>query len=92
MGMYELKDGDGFEGKEEIEEIAECLYKLKKDVKKIMRHLTEGEEFGERGGYSGGGYGNRGGGYGNRMEDDDEEEYGDRRGVKGTGRYSRYRR
>lgn len=41
----------------------------------------EEDEMGERGGYgSRGGYGNRGGGG-----------MGQRRGVKGTGRYSRYR-
>lgn len=52
---------------------------------------------GGSGGYSGGGgYGNR---YGNREDewDDDDDDYdydrmGERRGVRGTGRYSRYRR
>lgn len=57
-----------------------------------------GGRYGNRGGD--GGYG--GGSYGNRMnyreEEDDEDYYygdpymGERRGVRGTGRYSRYRR
>ena len=54
----------------------------------------EYDDMGQRGGYGGygnrggyGGYGNRGGGYGNRYGGD----MGQRRGVPGTGRYSRYR-
>ena len=46
----------------------------------------EYDDMGQRGGYAGG-YGNRGGGYGNRYGGD----MGQRRGVPGTGRYSRYR-
>ena len=72
----------------------------------LMQCLTEwGEEngMGERGGYSRSmmgqrgdyrGYGSRGG-YGNRMNyrDDDEDEWeemGERRGVRGSGRGRRY--
>ena len=72
----------------------------------LMQCLTEWEEengMGERGGYSRSmmgqrgdyrGYGSRGG-YGNRMNyrDDDEDEWeemGERRGVRGSGRGSRY--
>lgn len=48
----------------------------------------EYDDMGQRGGYGnrGSGYGNRGG-YGNRYGGD----MGQRRGVPGTGRYSRYR-
>lgn len=72
----------------------------------LMQCLTEWEEengMGERGGYSRSmmgqrgdyrGYGSRGG-YGNRMNyrDDDEDEWeemGERRGVRGSGRGRRY--
>ena len=45
------------------------------------------DRYGERGGRGG----RSGGGYGERMWDDDDE-YGERRGVKGTGPYARRRR
>lgn len=50
---------------------------------------------GDQSGLGGGGYGNR---MNYREEEDDEDYYygdpymGERRGVRGTGRYSRYRR
>lgn len=60
----------------------------------------EGQRYGERDGYSYGGSSRGGsrGGYGQREgrfyddDDDDDMMYGERRGIKGTGRYSRYRR
>ena len=56
-----------------------------------MREI-QGSRYGERGGYSGDGRG----GYGMREpwkeDDDDNYDYGERRGVKGTGPYSRYPR
>lgn len=90
----------GGRDEEEIEEMLEEAYEEgckkgeKKGYRKAMREM--GEDFGERGGNSGSysGGGSRGGSYGNRMEeyDDDEYEFGERRGVKGTGPYSRSRR
>ncbi len=81
---------------------------LKEHAKKILKHGKElfeciEELCEDRGsmGERGGGYRNNGGGnYGNRMNYREEEEYDDydgpymdeRRGVRGTGRYSRYGR
>ncbi len=92
----------GGRDEEELEEMLEEAYEEgckkgeKKGYRKAMREMGE---YGERGGgSSSGGYsgGSSSGSsnYGNRMEeyDDDEYEFGERRGVKGTGRYSRYRR
>lgn len=60
------------------------------------------DDYGERGGYGGGGggsYGARSGGYGMRggggygqRDEMDMEGYGERRGVRGTGPYSRVTR
>ena len=75
---------------------------LKEYAKKMLRHgrklyeciegLCDDPSMGERGGYSR--FGNRGGGgYGSRMgyrEDWDDEDFGERRGVSGSGR-GRYR-
>lgn len=97
MGMLELHEDREYD-KEDIEEISECLYKLKKAVAKIMRYLSEEGGFGERGESSSGGYSGNGsssgGGYGNRFFEDEygEEDFGMRRGVRGTGPYSRYRK
>lgn len=52
--------------------------------------MEEMHGYGQRGGSSGGSGSGSGGGYGQR--DWEEEDYGERRGVRGTGSYSRYRR
>lgn len=77
--------------------------KLKEHAEKVLKHggklmecieeLCEESQMGERGGY-GSRYGNRSGGYGNRYgnrdEDFEDEDFGERRGVRGSGR-GRYR-
>lgn len=93
------------EEKDELRDKAKKLLKYGKELYECIEDLAEGSQMGERGGY--GRYGNRGGGYsggggygnryGNREDEDWEEEddydrMGERRGVRGTGRYSRYRR
>lgn len=55
--------------------------------KEAYKEIME-DQYGERN-YGGGGYNHREGGMGYREEDYDG--YGERRGVRGTGRYSRYR-
>lgn len=55
--------------------------------------MEEMRGYGERGGNNGGSSGS--GGYGERMDREwmeDGDYFGERRGVKGTGPYSRYRR
>lgn len=92
---------------ESVMDIKEHASKALKHMGKLMEcveDLCEESQMGERGGYgrygnrggygggnSGGGYGNR---YGNREDEDwnDDDDFGERRGVRGTGRYSRYRR
>lgn len=90
---------------EKVESISEHLEKGLRYVGKAMQCIDElkGEnEMGER--YTGVGFGMRygmgnrygmgmRGGYGNRWDDDeyDDEFMGERRGVPGTGRYSRLR-
>ena len=54
--------------------------------RELQRAYEEGFEEGRRGGY-----GERRD-YGGDMDGYDGDGYGERRGVKGTGRYSRYRR
>lgn len=88
MYMIQIQDN-------KAEELKEHAYKMLKHGKKLyecIEEICEDDAIGERGGY--GRYGNRGG-YGNRMgyRDDweDDEDFGQRRGVRGTGRYSRYR-
>ena len=68
--------GRGFDGREE-------------EMEQELRRAYE-EGYGERGGYGRGGYGERD--EYDRDGYDDDDGYGERRGVKGTGRYSRYRR
>ena len=82
--------GRGFE---DDDRELEAAYKA--GYEDAMREVHEGGRYGERGGYSDGpyrrGYGAREG----RMLDPydrEDESYGERRGVKGTGPYSRYRR
>lgn len=89
MGWSAIGIARGFNGDDEqIDEMLEKAYR--KGYKKAMEEMHEG--YGERGGYSGGGRG----GYGMREpwkeDDDDDYDYGERRGVRGTGPYSRYRR
>ena len=84
IGIARGSNGDD----EQIDEMLEKAYR--KGYKKAMEEMHEG--YGERGGYSGDGRG----GYGMREpwkeDDDDDYDYGERRGVRGTGPYSRYRR
>lgn len=85
MGWNAIGIARGFNGDDD--QMDEMLEKAYHKGRRDMREEMEGG-YGERGGY-----GSSRGGYGNRdpwMDDDDE--YGERRGVKGTGRYSRYRR
>ena len=86
-----------------LNKLAENTHKMFKYGKKVMEcieELSEAADMGERrGGYGNrnyNGYGNRGysgGGYGNRHEEDDDDfdddDMGERRGVKGTGPYGR---
>lgn len=87
------------------DKLKEHAYKSMKHLGKLyecVEELCEDSPMGERGGRYGSRYGNRGGGgysgggYGNRMgyreeEDWEDDEMGERRGVRGTGRYSRFR-
>lgn len=84
MGWKAIAMGRGFND-EDDREVREMLDRAYEDGKRegyemAMREMHSG--YGERGGYSDGGYsgGNSGDGY------------GERRGVKGTGPYSRYYR
>lgn len=85
MGWNEMERGRRFmEDDFEQDEIERAYRKgCEKGYRKAMEEIEEDMDgYGERGGYSGGnsGYGERYGGY------------GERRGVKGTGPYSRSRR
>ena len=80
IGIARGSNGDD----EQIDEMLEKAYR--KGYKKAMEEMHEG--YGERGGYSGGGRG----GYGMREPWKEDYDYGERRGVRGTGPYSRYRR
>jgi hypothetical protein len=93
---------------DKMSELAEKMLKYGGKLMSCIEELSEESGMGERGGYgnrgSGGSMGNRyierdgaggnrTGGYGNRDEDwEEDEQMGERRGVKGTGRYSRFRR
>ena len=75
--------------KVKLSDYAEKVLHYAGKMMQCIESLDEGGEYGERG------YGERGG-YGGRMgmrdyDDMDEREYGERRGVRGTGPYSRYR-
>lgn len=85
------------------DKLKEHAYKSMKHLGKLyecIEELCEDSSMGERGGNYGNRYGNRyggGGSYGNRMGyrdeeyEDDDNDFGQRRGVRGTGRYSRFR-
>lgn len=85
MGWRIIGEGrGGFDGhEEEMEREFERAYRKGREDERR-------ESYGERGGYGRGGYGERD--EYDRDGYDDEDGYGERRGVKGTGRYSRYRR
>lgn len=88
-----------------LSKLAENTEKMLKYGGKVMQCIEEMQEaaggMGERfgGGYGNRNYGNPGGNFGNRYnggygnrheeEDDDDEDFGERRGVKGTGPYAR---
>lgn len=91
----------------DLKEHAKKILKHGKELFECIEDLCEdggsmgergGGRYGNRGGDGGYGGGNSGGSYGNRMSYREEDEYDDdpymaeRRGVRGTGRYSRYRR
>lgn len=102
--MIEIEDSKV----DKMAELAEKMLKYGGKLMSCIEELSEESGMGERGGYgnrgSGGSMGNRyierdgaggsrTGGYGNRDEDwEEDEQMGERRGVKGTGRYSRFRR
>ena len=88
MGWRIIGEGrGGFDGhEEEMERELERAYRKGREDER--RESREG--YGERGGYGRGGYGERD--EYDRDGYDDDDGYGERRGVKGTGRYSRYRR
>ena len=82
--------GRGFED-DDRDELEEAYHEgRRRGYEEAMREMG-GDRYGERGGGSSrGGYGERE----SRMFDPYEREdmYGERRGVRGTGPYSRYRR
>lgn len=96
MGMIEISERKREHGGvgRAIKDFKESLECLKEDFYAVMDEL---EEFGERdGGGSYGGGGSRGGSMGYRDEyrrwrdnDEEDEEFGERRGVKGSGRRRR---
>ena len=104
MYLIEIEDSKV----DKMAELAEKMLKYGGKLMSCIEELSEESGMGERGGYgnrgSGGSMGNRyierdgaggnrTGGYGNRDEDwEEDEQMGERRGVKGTGRYSRFRR
>ena len=70
--------------KVKLSDYAEKVLHYAGKMMQCIESLDEGGEYGERGGY-----GSR---MGMRDYDDlDEREYGERRGVRGTGPYSRFR-
>lgn len=102
--MIEIEDSKV----DKMAELAEKMLKYGGKLMSCIEELSEESGMGERGGYGNrgpggsmgnryierdGAGGNRTGGYGNRDEDwEEDEQMGERRGVKGTGRYSRFRR
>lgn len=87
MGWNEMERGRHFMQDDFDQDEVERAYRkgCEKGYRKAMEEMEEEMDgYGERGGYSGGNYG---GGY-----SESDGSYGERRGVKGTGRYSRYRR
>lgn len=102
MGWRAIAFGRSQGGEDEMDEMLEKAYKEGREhgYEQAMDEMHGRGGYGERGGYSGGtggrsgsGGGYSGGSYGNRYdEEDDDMDFGERRGVKGTGRYSRSRR
>lgn len=80
MGFYEISERSHRQsGGGSSKRIVEKLYEMKDALEELCEEVEEmSEEFGERDGETHG-YGERG-------------DYGERRGVRGTGRYSRMRR
>lgn len=80
---------------EELKEHAEKVLKHGGKLMQSLEELCEESQMGERGSsYYGNRYGNRGGGsmgYRDEEDWDREQSMGFRRGVPGTGRYSRLR-
>lgn len=86
---------------DKMAELAEKMLKYGGKLMSCIEELSEESGMGERGGYRESGMSNRyierdgaggsRGGYGMR-DDDEDDQMGERRGVKGTGRYSRFRR
>lgn len=92
---------------DKMSELAEKMLKYGGKLMSCIEELSEESGMGERGGYGNrdsmgspmsnrverdGSGGNRGG-YGQKDDEwEDEEMMGERRGVKGTGRYSRFKR
>lgn len=83
MGWNAIGIARGFNGDDD--QIEEMMEKAYRKGRKDMREEMDGG-YGERG-YGRGGYGMR-----QPWMEDDDDDYGERRGVKGTGVYSRYRR
>ena len=85
MGWRIIGEGrGGFDGhEEEMERELERAYRMGREDERRENNK-------ERGGFGRGGYGERD--EYDRDGYDDEDGYGERRGGKGTGRYSRYRR
>lgn len=76
----------------DLYESAEKMLKYGGKMMHCLEELKEKSSMGHRGGSMGYRYGEREGYYGERdWEDDEEYSMGERRGVRGTGRYSRYR-
>lgn len=101
MSLRTIINGRAMYGDEDFERELEKAYR--EGRREERERMEEHYGYGERGGYgsgsgSGSGSGRGGGSYGQRdgmyyMDDEEEEyEYGERRGVKGTGPYSRYYR
>ncbi|MCM1452436.1 MAG: hypothetical protein NC102_09260 [Clostridium sp.] len=94
MRMIEITESKA----DKLAEHAEKVLRHGKKLYECIEELCEESQIGERGGAYGSRYGNRGGGYGygSRMgqredwEDEEESDFGQRRGVAGSGR-GRYR-
>lgn len=85
MTMIQISDAQ----KDKLSNYAEKVLHYAGKMMQCIETIDDGgEDFGERR------YEERGGsGFGRRMgmRDDEMEDYGERRGVRGTGPYSRYR-
>ena len=106
MYMIEIDEGKVDKMSELAEKMLKYGGKLMSCIEELSEEAGMGQRMGSYGNRDlGGGMGNRyierdgaggsRGGYGQRdddMDDEEEERMGERRGVKGTGRYSRFRR